>query len=273
MTNSKTKELIELGRKLKNTREERGLSVAQVASDLNLLDAYIKGLESGDHSSIKSSVFVRGYIRTYGNYLKLDVNVLVTQYDADAKAKIDEVVDDQDIDSSVNAIYVLLGIIFVGLLAWALWPSSADEVEVSNSQDSSAQQTVFENFEKPSEPELIPEIDGTLAELPAASLTMDTPVSLTIDTPIIDDVSSSDVVVNELLLRFVDECWVEVRDKAGRLLLADLKNAGDEVTLVGEPPYKAVIGNAAAVEIFYAGKAIKVVGRGESNTAKLVIGE
>jgi cytoskeleton protein RodZ len=97
--------------------------------------------------------------------------------------------------------------------------------------------------------------------------------SITIDTPISDGGSSTNVAGNELLLRFVEECWVEVRDNAGRLLLADLKNAGDEVTLVGEPPYKAVIGNAAAIEVFYGGKAIKVVGRGESNTAKLVIGE
>jgi hypothetical protein len=45
------------------------------------------------------------------------------------------------------------------------------------------------------------------------------------------------------------------------------------VTLVGEPPFKVVIGNTAAVEVFYAGKAIDVLGNGESNTAKLIIGE
>jgi cytoskeleton protein RodZ len=263
MANSKIEDLIELGRKLKSTREERGLSVAQVASDLNLLDAYIKGLESGDYSSIKSDVFVRGYLRTYGNYLNLDVTVLVALYDA--KTKVDEVVDDQDEDTSVNAIYVLLGIIVTGLLVWALWPSTDVKVEVSNSQESLVQQSVVENSVKSSDSELTQDDDNTLAEQPTASLT--------IDAPIIDDVSTNAVVGNELLLRFVEECWVEVRDKAGRLLLADLKNAGDEVTLLGEPPYKAVIGNAAAIEIFYAGKAIKVVGRGESNTAKLVIGE
>jgi cytoskeleton protein RodZ len=254
-------DLVKLGLDLKQAREERGLSVSQVATDLNLLDAYINGLESGDHSSIKSDVFVRGYIRTYGNYLKLDVNALVGQYDA--KAKIVEVVEEQDDDSSVNAIFVLMAIIVVGLLIWAVWPSS--DLEIVNEESNSDQQVTVENvvvltqFEQPLEADITaPELQTT---------------SITIDTPIGDNGISTNVAGNELLLRFVEECWVEVRDNAGRLLLADLKNAGDEVTLVGEPPYKAVIGNAAAIEVFYAGKAIKVVGRGESNTAKLVIGE
>jgi cytoskeleton protein RodZ len=254
-------DLVKLGLDLKQAREERGLSVSQVATDLNLLDAYINGLESGDHSSIKSDVFVRGYIRTYGNYLKLDVNVLVGQYDA--KAKIEAVVEEQDDDSSGNAIFVLMAIIVVGLLIWALWPSS--DLGFVNDESNSDQQITVENTVVFSQPEPSLETDITAPELQTTSITIDTPIS--------DNGNSTNAVGNELLLRFVEECWVEVRDNAGRLLLADLKNAGDEVTLVGEPPYKAVIGNAAAIEVFYGGKAIEVVGRGESNTAKLVIGE
>ena len=254
-------DLVKLGLDLKQAREERGLSVSQVATDLNLLDAYINGLESGDHSSIKSDVFVRGYIRTYGNYLKLDVNVLVGQYDA--KAKIEAVVEEQEDDSSDNAIFVLMAIIIVGLVIWAVWPSS--DLEIVDDEFSSDQQVTVENTAvlTKSEPPLVTDVNAP--ELEASSITIDMPIS--------DNVSSVNVAGNELLLRFIEECWVEVRDNAGRLLLADLKNAGDEVTLVGEPPYKTVIGNAAAIEVFYGGKAIKVVGRGESNTAKLVIGE
>jgi cytoskeleton protein RodZ len=253
-------DLVKVGLNLKQAREDRGLSVAQVAIDLNLLDAYINGLESADYSSIKSDVFVRGYIRTYGNYLKLDVNVLVGQYDA--KAKAEAVVEEQDDDSSANAIYVLMAIIIVGLLVWALWPSS--DLEIVNDESNSDQQVAVESAVVLTKFEPALETDITAPELQ--------PTSITIDTPISDNGISTNAAGNELLLRFVEECWVEVRDNAGRLLLADLKNAGDEVTLLGEPPYKAVIGNAAAIEVFYAGKAIEIVGRGESNTAKLVIG-
>jgi cytoskeleton protein RodZ len=255
------KDLVELGRKLTGAREERGLSVTQVATDLNLLDAYIKGLESGDHSSIKSDVFVRGYLRTYGNYLKLDVNELLAQYSA--KTKVEAVVDDQDEDFSGNAIYVLMAIIVVGLLIWAIWPSS--ESDVISSKENSVTQVAVENAAGFTDVEPSKEADNAAPELQAAGIT--------IDTPIAESTSSTSASKNELLLRFVEECWVEVRDKAGRLLLADLKNAGDEVTLVGEPPFKVVIGNVTAIEVFYAGNAIDVVGNGESNTAKLVIGE
>ena len=260
-------DLVRLGLNLKQAREDRGLSVAQVATDLNLLDASINGLESADYSSIKSDVFVRGYIRTYGSYLKLDVNVLIGQYDAKAKAKAkakaEAVVEEQDDDSSVNAIFVLMAIIVVGLLVWSIWPSS--DLVIVNDGSNSDQQVTVENAEVLTKFEPPLETDITAPELQ--------PTGITIDTPISDNGSSSNAAGNELLLRFVEECWVEVRDNAGRLLLADLKNAGDEVTLLGQPPYKAVIGNAAAIEVFYAGKAIKIVGRGESNIAKLVIGE
>ena len=259
MTNNK--DLVELGRKLKDAREERGLGVNQVATDLNLLDAYIKGLESGDHSSIKSDVFVRGYLRTYGNYLKLDVHELLAQYEA--KAKLTDIVEDQDDDSSGNAIYVLMAIIIVGLMSWVIWPSS-DEQVVSSKRASVPQVAAQDNVG-------IAVVEQS-KENGVASPFLE-PASLTIDIPIIDNVNIANMSGNELLLRFIEECWVEVRDKAGRLLLADLKNAGDEVTLVGEPPFKVVIGNTAAVEVFYAGKAIDVLGNGESNTAKLIIGE
>jgi cytoskeleton protein RodZ len=259
MTNNK--DSVELGRKLKNAREEKGLSIPQVATDLNLLDAYIKGLESGDHTSIKSDVFVRGYLRTYGNYLKLNVPELLTQYEA--QTKLTDFVEDQDEDSSGNAIYVLMAIIVIGLLCWILWPSG--DLDLVVSKENLVSQVAVENN--------VGVIDVEQAKDNASASPSLEALSLTIDTPIIDNASISNTPGNELLLRFVEECWVEVRDKTGRLLLADLKNAGDEVTLVGEPPFKAVIGNTAAVEVFYAGKAIDVLGNGESNTAKLVIGE
>jgi cytoskeleton protein RodZ len=156
-----------------------------------------------------------------------------------------------------------MAIIVVGLLIWAIWPSN--DSDVVSSKANSVTQVAVENTAgltgvKPSK-----EADNSAPELQAASIT--------IDTPIADSTSITSASKNELLLRFVEECWVEVRDKAGRLLLADLKNAGDEVTLVGEPPFKVVIGNVTAIEVFYAGNAIDVAGSGDSNTAKLVIGE
>jgi cytoskeleton protein RodZ len=260
MTNNKNLE--ELGRKLKDARGLRGLSITQVATDLNLLDAYINGLESGDHSLIKSDVFVRGYLRTYGNYLKLDVDELLAQYGAEAKSA--EVVEEPDQDSSGNAIYVLLAIIIAGLLIWTIWPVAESEIAVSK-PILVPQQVKIEKTPVIADTE---ESKDNSIETPLLDVT-----GLTIEAPIVAQTNNTITLDNELLLRFVGECWIEVRDKAGRLLLADLKNAGDEVTLTGEPPYKVVIGNTTAIEVFYAGKLVDVLGSGESNTAKLVIGE
>lgn len=61
----------------KKTREERGLSLSDVANALHLTVTMIEQIEAGDvvHRHL-APVFMRGYIRSYAKYLSLPDNIV-----------------------------------------------------------------------------------------------------------------------------------------------------------------------------------------------------
>lgn len=63
---------IELGSVLRAEREKRGLSLDNVAEHLKISARILRALEEGDESSLPHTVYVRGFVRSYGNYLGLD---------------------------------------------------------------------------------------------------------------------------------------------------------------------------------------------------------
>lgn len=69
------------GKILSSRREEWGLSVAEVASTLNLSIDTIEALEADDYDSLPGTTFIKGYIRSYARLLKLDVEGLMDSID------------------------------------------------------------------------------------------------------------------------------------------------------------------------------------------------
>jgi cytoskeletal protein RodZ len=66
---------------LRAAREQRKLTVAEVAEITKLKGDHIRALENGDYSVFAAPVYVRGFIRTYGTLLKLDVSALLRAVD------------------------------------------------------------------------------------------------------------------------------------------------------------------------------------------------
>lgn len=73
--------LTSAGTTLRNTREEWGLTVEEVADNLNLGVEAIEAIESDDYSSLPGTTFVKGYIRSYAKLLQLDVEGLMGNID------------------------------------------------------------------------------------------------------------------------------------------------------------------------------------------------
>lgn len=62
-------------------RERQGLSLEQVAASLRLPIVQVKALEEGDYSKLPSTVFARGYLRSYARLLGLSGDDLVCEFD------------------------------------------------------------------------------------------------------------------------------------------------------------------------------------------------
>ncbi len=61
------------GGRFSAAREAKGLSIAQVATELNLSPRYIEAIERGTLQQLPSMVFARGYVRNYARLLGLNV--------------------------------------------------------------------------------------------------------------------------------------------------------------------------------------------------------
>lgn len=68
-----------------------------------------------------------------------------------------------------------------------------------------------------------------------------------------------------VVLSFSGECWVEVRDDAGKTLHAALMQENDQIMLKGEPPFNMVFGNGTFAKVFYTGEAFDFSSRIRSN--------
>ncbi|MFP5074851.1 helix-turn-helix domain-containing protein [Neisseria sp. WLZKY-1] len=69
----------EFGKLLRERRESRELSLGEVAERLKLSAKQIEAFESGNYEHMRETVFVRGFLRTYGRFLDLDEQ-LVSSY-------------------------------------------------------------------------------------------------------------------------------------------------------------------------------------------------
>lgn len=69
-----------LGEKLKATREEKSLSVDQVARDTNIAKRYILALEEEAFSDFPGEPYLIGFLRNYSDYLGLDAEEVVGLY-------------------------------------------------------------------------------------------------------------------------------------------------------------------------------------------------
>lgn len=75
-----------VGESLRLAREQRGLSLTDCAQRLHILASYLGAMEEGRYSALPGTVFLRGYVRSYGRLLGLDEEHLVAQLDRELRA-------------------------------------------------------------------------------------------------------------------------------------------------------------------------------------------
>ncbi|BDA78413.1 transcriptional regulator [Leptospira kobayashii] len=69
-----------VGQIIKEAREEKKLSVKDVAKDTNIAAKYIIALETEDYSQFPAETFALGFLKNYASYLKLDTAMLLNLY-------------------------------------------------------------------------------------------------------------------------------------------------------------------------------------------------
>lgn len=70
----------EIGEKLRQAREEKGVSVKEAAEDLKLRAAQIENIEEGNLKSFKDVFYLKCFIRDYSKYLGLNEEEVLDEF-------------------------------------------------------------------------------------------------------------------------------------------------------------------------------------------------
>jgi cytoskeleton protein RodZ len=69
-----------LGERFRTAREQRGLTLSEVAEHLRIRSLYLAAIEDENWSAIGAPVYARGFLRTYARYLQIDAEEAVAEY-------------------------------------------------------------------------------------------------------------------------------------------------------------------------------------------------
>lgn len=91
-------ETITVGEYLKKERENVGISIDDASKKLKIKKSHLKNLEEDNYDKLPPSVYVKGFIRSYANLLKLDQKKLVDLYNREI------IIDDKIKKETVSAV-------------------------------------------------------------------------------------------------------------------------------------------------------------------------
>ena len=268
------------GHLLRQAREEQGLSQKETARDLHLTSKVINAIEEDDFELIPSFVFARGYIRSYARHLGLDGQALVAEFDLaygvpNNSAKPMSAIRKGVQQSKPGDTWVkLISIVFVvGLVAASIvWWQSQNGSQMLPQLSSGAAQ------ELPSDG-LVEDLDADDADLDllllstnesevdaivpeAESIIESEEAQVVVVEPVVDPVAKAateqapkevtDAVVllpnqAQLVMVFDKDCWVEIKDANGKMVLSDLYSAGDTIEQVITAPIEVLLGRSSGV--------------------------
>ncbi len=262
-----------VGAALAAARAARGWAVEDIARMLKLSVAQVNGLETGDHSHLPSAVFVRGFIRTYARLVNLELAPAQP-----VKSATPEVTDlnlmhrrrgvamEPNPYRRVPSIVMGVACVLLGL-AYYEFVMNAPPVSAPIVKSLSKS-----NQDLPGEaPDTAAEPRETVAPTVATAAN-----ALNIAAPLI--LKKSGLPFTEesgirgrdgLHFVFNGNSWVEVRDRAGKVVYSKSNPSGTESLVHGDPPLSVVVGAASVVKLSYNGSPVDLAMHATADVARL----
>ena len=303
------------GHLLREAREEHGYSQKEVARDLHLTSKVIDALEESNFDIIPSSLFARGYIRSYARHLGLDGQALVAEFDAvygvpnqnkkpmPGVHQLGQQSKPGDTWVKLISIIFVIGLVVASVLWWQHQNGGSmlqrlNNVTLSNTVTEPVVESLGED-DNSSDMGLLAanpiEVGTTVSEvsddqtaateapaqaLDVAEIVAVKPVVTALTeavsvSPEMSDVSDSSALNPEtiavpavaqteestgaadvaalgpnealLMMAFDKDCWVEIKDGNGKMILSDLYASGSTIEQVVTAPIEILLGRSSGV--------------------------
>jgi cytoskeleton protein RodZ len=257
-----------IGERLRAGRERAGLSIAAAAEKLHLDIKVIEALEADRFNELGASVYVRGHLRRYADFVGEPGAELVSSYTArDSRPPppdLTQVPHPERRADPRRLVTPLAGLACAAVLMLAIW------WVLSGSRSGSSHVVSPATIATPADNASVPNAAATNAQ-PTPALVQSpasgsaTPAVASSTPPATDAASSQSkrddatpVRETRLKLELTNDSWVEVYDARGERLFYDVASAGSAHSVSGRGPLRVVLGNAAGVTIEVDGKAREI---------------
>ncbi|MEZ9477649.1 cytoskeleton protein RodZ [Vibrio splendidus] len=291
---------IEAGTLLKNKRESLGLTQKQISDRLKLRVTLIQQIEENQFESDQVATFMRGYIRSYAKYVNLDEKVVLNalHHSGDAQHQEQEMLSfsrktkTEKHNSRIMLLTWSIFAVIVGISSLWWWQNqqqdtlsqslanteSSEELVVEESLDPELTSLEVIEAEQNTETSPVTENSDELTEVSSAedSVTLD-PVEVIEEAADVASVTAEsetvapEAVVNELVMQFSADCWIQVKDASGKTLSTGIKKAGQTLNLSGTAPYKVILGAPEGVSMTFASEPVDLSGYTSGKVARITL--
>ena len=271
-----------IGERLRAGRERAGLSIAAAAEKLHLDVKVIEALEADRFNELGASVYVRGHLRRYADFVGEPGAELVSSYTARESRPpppdLTQVPHPERRTDPRRLVTPLVGLACAAVLMLAIW------WVLSGSRSGSSNVVAPATIATPVDNASAPNAAATDVHPTPAAVQSPTPGSATpaaaSPTPQATDTANvqtkrddaTPVRETRLKLDLTNDSWVEVYDARGERLFYDVASAGSAHSVSGRGPLRVVLGNAAGVTVEVDGKAREIpAAAAEGEGARFVV--
>ncbi len=300
---------LKLGEFFTEARESKNLTLEDASNSLRLSVKQITALETNDFSILPEPMLTRGFIRNYAKFLEIDPEPLLLAYrhffPIDAPQSIVIQSSNVSIGSGKNSLwlkYIVASVLIIIILAgWILYrdympnlhlnepkPDAISSIKpIKNTPDDDSSQT--SNVVEATHDEIAAQMNDSQTDKNSSQTQV---VPVPIEPPAAATDKKPDIVKPEAIhkeptvqasmdsaqpsgskLRFSvsENSWIKVQDNSNKELLSKLEPAGSEEEVIGEPPFRIVIGNARGTKLMYQDKTVDLAPSTNNNVAHLTL--
>lgn len=238
---------MDVGDILRRTRLHYGQSLKDIENALRIRESQLKAIENGEIEKLPGRVYAIGFVRTYAEYLGLDgakiAQLFKSQYmDAQPKSELSFPVPASE--SQTPSSWVLIGSVIAAIAILSGW-------------------LFLQSGGKKNAP-VVPEVPGAFKEkvegANAPPVPETSPPGLSESAVPADSAAAVEENKDGLVLKILIDSWVEIKDKDGKQIKAEMLKAGAQYRIPDNPGLTMTLGNAGGVELLIGGRALKPLG-------------
>lgn len=274
-------------------RESKDVTLQQIAQLTNIPEKKLALMEAHDFSVLGTETFATGYLKSYAKMLGVDSAVFIQVY-RDALNLNEPLLDTQTqslpvvgplapLVKKINILHLSIGVIVIWFVTMVFMGS--DDSEVSVSSEPAKRELSSQPREKYEDSIILVGSNSNVSGLDTSDLAKITgsqsegsPEDLVqadfgdASTSNDSSAASSEGTEEDLLVfSFSGECWLEIKDASGSVLIAELQQKGDNQRIFGQAPFEVMLGNSRVVTLALNGEVISIEPKSGKKTLRFTV--